>query len=45
MVKGEEPTVLAIPRGGVIVGEEIAKKIRMFFGCYNFKENYSTKFT
>ena len=29
MVKGEEPTVLAIPRGGVVVGEEIAKKL----GC------------
>ena len=29
MVKGEEPTVLAIPRGGVVVGKEIAKKL----GC------------
>lgn len=29
MLKGAEPTVLAIPRGGVIVGEEIAKKL----GC------------
>jgi putative phosphoribosyl transferase len=29
MVKGDESTVLAIPRGGVVVGEEIAKKL----GC------------